>query len=370
MEIRKELGVSSNLHKALSVQSKLGVSGMDKMIRKSLEMESIGLKYDRIFNSGIYDVSRSVSVIANISKAIGAVENLSNNHYEEFIKPYSNIIRNIKTDYIRDISGMSKLLESIKKTPIIELNSSMKAWQTSMEFMPNNFLNNYNSIITKSMKSLTSGIIEMNQNMADFPSVSILNIDVLLPELAKINTFVYDEELEKEIDLKEVESIVYAKIEDINVSIKGENGDIGVTIRELNESIKNNGAKGGIINTIVSSVLAHLLIIFMTFIINSVNPYAPSDADIKHIIKSTKQIVRTMEVDNSFYNIFRVVTKDELEVRRSSKMKSGVKYYLNFGDLVQIEHKNKNWTKISYTNMFTDEREIGWVLTRYIKRLD
>lgn len=34
-------------------------------------------------------------------------------------------------------------------------------------------------------------------------------------------------------------------------------------------------------------------------------------------------------------------------------MKSGIKYYLGFGNVVKIEYKN--WANISYTNEFTDE---------------
>lgn len=48
-----------------------------------------------------------------------------------------------------------------------------------------------------------------------------------------------------------------------------------------------------------------------------------------------------MNYDNIIYNCIRIVNKDDLVVRRSNRIKSGVKYYLDFGRLVKIEHKTR-----------------------------
>ncbi|MDU5081221.1 SH3 domain-containing protein [uncultured Tissierella sp.] len=386
MEDKKELGKSPNLDKALGIQSKLCISEIDKMKKNFLAIENMGLRYDKVFNTGINKAIKNAMMVENIGKryarifdseildftrtSIEMTKNIQN-YYQDSINRLSiQTFKGIQDSYQGNINNMMRGLQNTYKRQIEQLVAPMKVWQSNMELMSNDFLKSYNSIVTESMKSLSSVITEINKNMVNLSSIISFNINELIPELPNVGTFEFHEGLEDEIDLQEVQVIIDSKIEDIKLTIQKQNGDIVFIINKLIAVIKENSTKGGLMESVVSGVLSSIVMMFITFIFNSVSPYTPANIDIKYMVESTKQIVRTMEVDNSFYNVIRIVVKDGLEVRRTSSMKSEIKYYLGFGDLVKIEHKNRNWTKISYTNLYTDEREIGWVLTRYTKRLD
>src|SRR5699024_1549367 len=151
-----------------------------------------------------------------------------------------------------------------------------------------------------------------------------------------------------------------------------QNEDIVFAINKLTDSIEKSNNKNSIFESVVSSILAQisvkLICGMMMFLVGLNNPNKPIILD--NNIEVIKKEITYIDLKNQFHNTLRTVTKDELKVRVSDKMKSNIKYTLKLGDVVKVEHKNRNWTKVVYTNKFTNEKEIGWVLTRYIKRFD
>lgn len=75
------------------------------------------------------------------------------------------------------------------------------------------------------------------------------------------------------------------------------------------------------------------------------------------------------EISKDDLSSFRVVTKDELIVRKSKKVNSRISGKLYKTDVVQILEKRKNWTYILYSNYEEDDVIEGWVQTRYIKQI-
>lgn len=356
--------LDSNWREALEAHSNLMNSGIGNIMQSSSLTRGIDMGYMRALGGAASMLTETAGIIKKFQddkyrNAIG----LSSKMVESIKRDHAGIVD--KKNYSSLISGLTEYsgaLGAISDSGILELAYSMKAWQASMEHMSSEFANSYNSIITDSIKDLASGIRTINYNGLDFSFLEALKVDDFDIE--------YDNLGESNVDLQGVRDIVNAEIENVRISTEEQNGDLLFAINKLTETIKIDNGKSGKLNDIVIGVLINIISTLIIFIFTSSNLYAPSNADINHTIRVTKQIVRTLEVDNNFYNIIRIVTKDGLEVRRLNKMKSRVKYCLNFGDLIKIEHKNRNWSKISYKNLYTGEKEIGWVLTRYIKRLD
>jgi hypothetical protein len=87
----------------------------------------------------------------------------------------------------------------------------------------------------------------------------------------------------------------------------------------------------------------------------------------KTITRAIKKEASTIAtLDRNSLKGFRFVTKSRLLVRAGNCKKSRVIGELTLGQVVQVIHKNKNWTKIQYIDPVTDECINGWVLTRYI----
>ena len=76
--------------------------------------------------------------------------------------------------------------------------------------------------------------------------------------------------------------------------------------------------------------------------------------------------VESKDVRDEFMKIYGYVSTDKLIMRQTNKVKSRVLHTLEFGQVVRIIHKDRNWTLVEYEG---DEDTIqGWVFTRYISK--
>lgn len=82
-------------------------------------------------------------------------------------------------------------------------------------------------------------------------------------------------------------------------------------------------------------------------------------------MKSLKKSVPTDMV-----NFFMIVTKSALTVHKREEVNSKVVGTLATTDVVRITKKKRNWTRISYQNPNSGKVLEGWVLTRYLKKIN
>ncbi|HHX59373.1 MAG TPA: SH3 domain-containing protein [Epulopiscium sp.] len=344
-----------NINESIDLHSKLTIRGMDKMMKNALVIQNMGIRSDKLFSNRMPQV----------------LQNTYQNNFNDLSLQISKIVRN---NYGDRFSSITRGFQKMQKSQIEQLSLGMQSWQLDLGRMSFDFSKNYNNLIEDSMKNLFAGITTMNYSNFNFGSLGALKIDDLRAKINNIKEMKFDESLENKIDMDKVEILVTSKLEDLKLSMQEESADIVLAINRLTEVVVESNTKGSIKDNVVSSVMAEIVLKMLYWVLAFAMSYSglsmPAIANGNQIIKSIRKEVSTMDVDYDFYNSFRIVSKDGLEVRNSNKIKTGVKYYLNFGDTVEIEHKNKNWTKISYTNMLTGERERGWVLTRYIKRFD
>jgi len=76
--------------------------------------------------------------------------------------------------------------------------------------------------------------------------------------------------------------------------------------------------------------------------------------------------IESPDVKDELIKTYGYVSTDSLIMRQSNKVKSRALHTLEFGQVVKIVHKDRNWTLVEYE---TDEDVIrGWVFTRYISK--
>lgn len=76
--------------------------------------------------------------------------------------------------------------------------------------------------------------------------------------------------------------------------------------------------------------------------------------------------IESKEVKDDILKTFYYVSTNKLVIRQRNRIKSKAIYTLEFGQVVKVLHKNRNWTLIEYIK---DESIIqGWVFTRYLSK--
>lgn len=95
--------------------------------------------------------------------------------------------------------------------------------------------------------------------------------------------------------------------------------------------------------------------------------YKAIEKNIKVEVNNTLNInIESKDVRDKLLKIYGYVSTDKLIIRQSNRVKSKALYTLEFGQVVRIIHKDRNWTLVEYKS---DEDVIrGWVFTRYVSR--
>lgn len=87
-----------------------------------------------------------------------------------------------------------------------------------------------------------------------------------------------------------------------------------------------------------------------------------------HIVKSIKkEITNSYKERESYYN-FRIVKKDNLKIKKITRVDSETLGTLGLGNLVEVIDKKRNWTKVRISD-YKNEVVEGWVFTRYLEKI-
>src|SRR5699024_6503959 len=112
--------------------------------------------------------------------------------------------------------------------------------------------------------------------------------------------------------------------------------------------------------------------IFILFLQPFLQPFlitynAWAQATTTKIIKTIKNDIKS-SYEQDIYSKVRIVKKDELKIKQSNRRDSSTIGELNFGDVVEMVYKKKNWTKIR--KIENDAIMEGWVYTRYLQKIN
>lgn len=97
------------------------------------------------------------------------------------------------------------------------------------------------------------------------------------------------------------------------------------------------------------------------------NDYKVIEKNMKIEVNNTLIInVESKDVRDEFMKIYGYVSTEKLVMRQTNKVKSNALYTLEFGQVVRIIHKDRNWTLVEYESEGNPIQ--GWVFTRYISK--
>lgn len=97
------------------------------------------------------------------------------------------------------------------------------------------------------------------------------------------------------------------------------------------------------------------------------NEYRAIEKNMKIEVNNTLIInIESKDVRDEFMKIYGYVSTDKLIMRQTNKVNSRALYALEFGQVIKIIHKDRNWSLVEYER----EEEVikGWVFTRYISK--
>lgn len=86
---------------------------------------------------------------------------------------------------------------------------------------------------------------------------------------------------------------------------------------------------------------------------------------VKHICETISK-----QIDTTLFPDCRIVVRIELDVKQARTMRSPTIGKLELGQLVRVVKKGRHWSLIEYSLNDFGETQRGWVLTRYLKKIE
>ncbi len=121
---------------------------------------------------------------------------------------------------------------------------------------------------------------------------------------------------------------------------------------------------------LITKIVVLLLLPILINIVTSNNPSITVVNNQTILINQIKKEVNKADVNKDFYNTYRFVSSNSLNVWSKDTIKSRLIGKLYFGQLVRIVRKKRNWSLIEYKSSDGEVVIEGWVFTRYVKRFD
>lgn len=355
---------------------------MDEKERK--KRERISKKLDPN-NLAMIKSLRNMEIISQLSGAAGIFKDIEARQNKFYNKGLASSIENISRiaepnkailDSMNNMFNVGIITDMVANHSIFKLNPAMEAWQSNIERMSEAFNNNYNEILAGSINSLTSRIGSIADNTSiTYPTTLEMSSFVERVNIAieDIEIVEFTEELEEQVDLQEIRSIMESRINHIlNADTQDENFISYAMDKLLGEVIAFSFISRITVNeNLIINLFYQAIIYFVLLGLKyNIRQIAKSYTGNKKKLEAIKKEFRIMNFDETVYNSIRVVLTDDLGVLSSRTIDSEVKYKLDMGDLLMVEEVVGTWTKINYIDMYTGELGTGWVFTRYIKRLD
>lgn len=222
--------------------------------------------------------------------------------------------------------------------------------------------------LSKSMLELTNVIFKYN------------NYSDIITKIAESNKKILTTFVEKNYEdiinssyIKYLNKINIKKIDDIDENIEISEDDLQECLKTL-ENVSND-TKEIRENTKPKNIIVVILLFIMSGIFGGFfNKVGESVFEL--ITNAYGQYIEINRMDNnedsqkSFFEKFRVVNANELNVREEPGKDSRLvgKLYLN--QCVEVIEKTKYWTKIKYESIEKGISIIGWVYSRYLSVFD
>ena len=260
-----------------------------------------------------------------------------------------------------------------------------------------------NQLNLKNLESITSTQSDISREVIEnLFDKSVLNLDSSNLDINKLDISMLDEVISPsnnvsfssdslelntndDVNLEVINNIIDSKLEIITNKEKEFTTKFNELIylvedirKEKDESININSTVKKVVYDVLINIIVYILIGVITHIgsniYNEYNKYIENSG--KQIIKIVKTEFKKikfidLELNNvkSFRNI-RCITKHKLEVKISHRNKSCIICKVDIGDIVRVINKNKKWVNIEFIDREVSVIKQGWVLSKYVKKLN
>jgi len=354
-EIQKKIkqNAESSLHKTINemhnTQKHFASSGVLKAISDLQKMCKQSVESD-ILNTKEYFTS--TDVLKTIAETQKMCKQNAESSMLKAVADANRVQKHIATSALKTIADLQLLNDQFK---------SLNTHKTFIEVQ-----NAYKHFASSGIENTIS--IFQNTFKKHIPWTSLLNTAFRISDIATsigdmkftINSIGSISSFDKTVSLDQIEKISISCIKDSELK----NEQISPEIR-LDNFLNSILSQHPLVQKIFTNILLPVLLSYIfsnnpTTIINnkSIN------------IKLLKKEINILNVDNAFYKNYRIVSINALSVRDKNSKKGKLISQLHFGQIVRILLKKKEWTLIEYNSLDGNNKIYGWVLTRYIKRID
>ncbi|MFK3936767.1 SH3 domain-containing protein [Alkalihalobacillus sp. NPDC078783] len=365
-------------------------SGIDfsPMLKAHREMQTIGFTASRMVEQmrmPLIELHRNMQ----ISGALDAV-----NQLKRIQLPIINIQDTIRlsgiSESISSINRLSGIVHTSYFTDISKLTKAMSQIHSNLDLSSIR-----HSIST--INSITMPVVELSKQIQSM-SLANYNLNTLIPDIShvlesireksinissvdissiteKLNVISF-EEISVEEDgtinyqnewftREEVQEIVNKAINDSCLLLQQESKDINVVIAEIQKH--KQPLYQQILLNLICGVILFLATPLMQTVQDSITTIMIENKT--KIIKLIKEEYQSLKLEVSEQNHIRLVKTESMFVRITNKKNAQPVGKVNFGMVVQVLYKNKNWSLIEYENE-NEEIVTGWVYTRYLEKLN
>lgn len=379
--------VREQMQRISKITSQLDLS---PMLNAQREIQSIGLMASNMME-GMKSPLLEIQSNFHSSGLLDAVNQLSKINLpiydlQERLIDFSDSIATVSR-----ISNLGTVLHSDAFAEMAKATSTLNQIHAKLDF--SGIIKPLKSIsgITMPLQGLSQQIQSMNLAQYDlsslipdtsyiFDNIRAKNIDIATIDISAItdllNDMTYEEIVVEEngsvkyqnaqYTRDEVQEIVNKALHESNILIQQNSTEINALVSEVKKYQQQPLYQQVLIN-LICGIILFLATPFMQTVQDSImNIIVENKAKVMKVIKAEYQ---SLVLDNKEQLHYRFVSTEKMIVRITNKKNSQPVGQVNFGTVVEVLYKNKNWTLIEYENE-NGKIVTGWVYNRYLEKLN
>lgn len=379
--------VREQMQRISKITSQLDLS---PMLNAQREIQSIGLMASNMME-GMKSLLLEIQSNFHSSGLLDAVNQLSKINLpiydlQERLIDFSDSIATVSR-----ISNLGTVLHSDAFAEMAKATSTLNQIHAKLDF--SGIIKPLKSIsgITMPLQGLSQQIQSMNLAQYDlsslipdtsyiFDNIRAKNIDIATIDISAItdllNDMTYEEIVVEEngsvkyqnaqYTRDEVQEIVNKALHESNILIQQNSTEINALVSEVKKYQQQPLYQQVLIN-LICGIILFLATPFMQTVQDSImNIIVENKAKVMKVIKAEYQ---SLVLDNKEQLHYRFVSTEKMIVRITNKKNSQPVGQVNFGTVVEVLYKNKNWTLIEYENE-NGKIVTGWVYNRYLEKLN
>lgn len=328
---------------------------IEESIVSAFKPEKYITDYTKSFNNSLYDYEKEMGYILDPMKKI-------NEEMETMLKPISSIQQQLDSLNLLSFDNLNSITSSTehyqKMIGSIGNISTIAKYQDIFQS---------NSLVAEMLKDIIPS--KINQDL------STVQINSLM-ESVTLRENDYQEFINSKFPVEFDEAAILEELTIMKEEVTDSLNSNTVQIEEFIEKVQVfivAQKNPYIASFFLSAIFTIILNIMSSAIYDNIKPNIENVINSKQYQQSLKkEITKSINQSISSPQIkvkFRIVKADVLMVRHKKSIKSKILSSLDFGTIVEIVRKEKNWCLIKRYDSESETSVQGWVSTRYLARV-